>query len=131
MPPSRQYGPDASKVQQPKMAGSLHNREALNMALNPARFTFPRALKSTLIAVGLVVASVSLLSPQLLDDFPQCMASLTTPGAGRAAAATATPPAATTPPAAVKQDAMSSDMHAPTVFTSLDGGLMHAGPAQK
>ncbi len=43
------------------------------MALNPARFTFPRALKSTLIAVGLVVASVSLWSPQLLDDFPLCM----------------------------------------------------------
>ena len=45
------------------------------MALNSVRFTFPRVLKSTLIAVGLVVASVSLWNPQLLDDFPLCMAS--------------------------------------------------------
>lgn len=92
------------------------------MALNSARFTFPRVLKSTLIAAGLIVAPVSLWSPQLLDDFPLCMASLTTPGAGRAAAATATPPpAATTPLAAVKQGAMSSDMHAPTIFTLRTG----------
>jgi len=102
------------------------------MALNPARFTLPRVLKSTLIAAGLVVASVNLWNPQLLDDFPLCMASPTTPGAGRAAAATATPPAAATaPPAAMKHDPMSSDMHAPTVFTLrtgiAEGGMVYIG----
>ena len=36
------------------------------MPLNPARFTFPQVLKSTLIAAGLVIASVSFWNPQLV-----------------------------------------------------------------
>jgi hypothetical protein len=96
--------------------------EALKMALNPTRFTLPRVFKSTLVAVGFVIASVSLWDPQILDSLPICMASLAAPSSGGAAAATATPPAApATPPAAMKHDAMSSDMHAPTVFTLRTG----------
>ena len=85
------------------------------MALSSPRFTFLGVFKSTLIAVGLVIVSVILWSPQFLEDFPLCMTSLTTPGSGGAAAATATPPATTS------HDAMSSDMHAPTVFTLRTG----------
>src|SRR5579863_5798985 len=92
------------------------------MALNSPRFTFIGVLKSTLIAVGLVIVSVIAWSPQLLEGFPLCMASLTKPGSGGAAAATTTAPAATAkPPAATSHDAMSSDMHAPTVFTLRTG----------
>ena len=92
------------------------------MAFNSPRFTFLGLFKSTLIAVGLVIVSVIAWSPQLLEGFPLCMASLTTPGSGGAAAATTTAPAATAiPPATMSHDAMSSDMHAPTVFTLRTG----------
>ena len=46
------------------------------MTHNRWKFSVPRALKSTLIAVGLVIVSVGLWNSQLLDDFPLCMTSL-------------------------------------------------------
>ena len=85
------------------------------MAFNPAKFALSRAAKSTLIALGLVLVSGGLWQSRLLDDFAICVSSLTTAGSASAADAPATAPAP------MKEGAMSSDMHAPTVFTLRTG----------
>ena len=85
------------------------------MAFNPAKFALSRAAKSTLIALGLVLVSGGLWQSRLLDDFAICVSSLTTAGSASAADAPATAPAP------MKEGAMASDMHAPTVFTLRTG----------
>ena len=85
------------------------------MRLPFTRLALPRAAKATLIALGIVLLSGGLWQSRLLDGFAICAPSSTTAGSASAAAA----PAAT--PAMMKQGAMTSDMHAPTVFTLRSG----------
>ena len=85
------------------------------MTLPFVRFALPRAAKATLIALAMVLVSGGLWQSRLLDGFAICAPSSTTAGSASAAAA----PAAT--PAPMKEGAMASDMHAPTVFTLRSG----------
>jgi nitrite reductase (NO-forming) len=80
------------------------------MAIGISEAAAPRAVKSVLLAAALLLASGGLWQTQILDGFAIC----TSPAgsAGAAAAAQAAP---------MKEGAMSSDMHAPTVFTLRTG----------
>ncbi len=85
------------------------------MALSLRKLTISRMIKPTLIAVALVVASGGMLQRQLLDELWICAASVKTASAAGGSAALA----ATNPP--TKEGAMTSDMHAPTIFTLRTG----------
>ena len=99
------------------------------MALNLPKFAFSRTAKSVLVAVALVLISGGLWQSKLLSEFPLCISSHKMAGIGSAVAAPAGAPAAT--PAPMKEGAMASDMHAPTVFTLrtgiADGRMVYLG----
>ena len=77
-----------------------------------SKFALPRAAKSGLVGLAMVLISGGVWQSRLLDGFAICAPSPTTAGSASAAAAT---------PAPMKEGAMASDMHAPTVFTLRTG----------
>ncbi|HYC24786.1 MAG TPA: copper-containing nitrite reductase [Roseiarcus sp.] len=83
--------------------------------MTPKKPAIARAIKSALLAFALVAASGGLLQRELLAGFSFCISSLKTmsPSSATAAAAETMSPA--------KENAMSGDMHAPTIFTLKTG----------
>jgi nitrite reductase (NO-forming) len=99
------------------------------MALNLPKFALSHTAKSVLVAVALVLVSGGLWQSKLLSEFPLCISSHKMASIGSAVAAPAGGLAAT--PAPMKEGAMASDMHAPTVFTLrtgiADGRMVYIG----
>ena len=82
------------------------------MALGVAQAAVSRTAKSALVAAGLLIVTGGLWQTQILDGFTIC----TTPGSSSGTASAASAQAAMK-----KEGAMSSDMHAPSVFTLRTG----------
>ena len=92
------------------------------MNFDPRKLAFSRSLRSLAVALALLLVSGGVWQGHALYDFAVCISSLAPSGPAKSMAATMAGTAATPAPRApMAEGVMTSDMHAPTIFTLKTG----------